>query len=106
MTPVRTTLKILGTSLLVLVLVLAHGWAILALHFGIKNAALSAALLAVYGIAVIVFIVRFKRRRALVASLLLVVPVALWWNGIEASTGGRYPPETSVAARATFNGDG
>lgn len=99
-------LRIAALGLAVLAVLIAHAWSVLALHFGIAGAAVPVAAQVVYAGATAFLAIRLRRRRGFLWSALLVVPVAAWWSGIEPVSGGRFPPETGIVARATFGDDG
>jgi len=103
---VRRTLRLIVTVLLSVIVVAGLAWSALALWFDGPDSRLLAGTLAVGLLAASLGLVALVRplRRGLVAAVLPVVAVALWWSSIPPSNDRDWSPDVARLARAAFNG--
>jgi hypothetical protein len=103
-------LKSIGIALLVIVLLIATGWGVLALlYWDHANMTLRQALALAYGIAALLLIVGFVLPRwrwrafAVFAGLFVILLTA--WESLQPSNDREWVAENAVLAYATFDGD-
>ncbi|MBV8138415.1 MAG: hypothetical protein JO121_22715 [Deltaproteobacteria bacterium] len=103
---IRHALRALVTVVLSGILLAGAVWGALALWIDGPDSKIVAATMAVGLVLVIVLLVALVRplRRGLVAALLPVVAVVLWWGSIPPSNTREWSPDVAHTARATFEG--
>ncbi len=89
------------------VVVLLHGWALLALHFWFTGHAVLAWGVVLGYLALLggIFKAAQTRAHAVWASLMLFAATVVWWSGRKAETGLAYPRETEQAAKTELDGN-
>ena len=103
---VRRAVRLIGTLALSVIVVVGIAWGVLALWFdGPQSRVLAGTMaggLALVSIALAALVRPFMR--GLVAALLPVVAVAVWWASIPASNTRDWSPDVARTARAAFHG--
>jgi hypothetical protein len=103
---VRRAVRLIATSALSAIVVVAIAWAVLALWFDGSHSRVLAAMMAI-GLSVTCILSATLVRplfRGLVLALLPVVVVVLWWTSIPPSNSRDWTPDVARTARATFDG--
>ena len=110
-TGIRYMLKFIKVSLLVLTLIGATIWAVLAVYFGDSHysvvRASVAAVFSLFGLVTLVSLGFARwRKRLLVAYSILFVAILSWWLfAINPSNERQWQPDVAKLAYATFDGD-
>ncbi len=103
---VRRALRLIVTVLLCATLLAGAAWAALALWFdGPNSRVLAATLCAAMGLTSLLLAARVRPvLRGLLAAIVPVALVALWWASISPSNSGDWSPDVARTARAAFHG--
>jgi hypothetical protein len=103
---VRRALRLIGTAVLSAIVVAAVAWGALALWFdGPTSRVLTATLCGAMGFTSLLLIARIRPfLRGLLAALVPVVFVALWWGSIAPSNSRNWTPDVARTAQVVFHG--
>ena len=104
---VRRAVRLMVTLALCPIVIAADAWSVLALWFDGPQSRAVAGTMAVGLTVICILLVALIRPflRGLVAALLPVVAVALWWTSIPPSNTRNWTPDVARTARASFDGN-
>ena len=103
---IRRAVRIVATIVMLVIVVAAVAWGVLAIWFDGPHSRMLAAPMAA-GLAIVSIILAAIVRpllRGLVVALFPVIVVALWWTSIPPSNARDWTPDVSRTARVTFDG--
>jgi hypothetical protein len=103
---IRRAVRIVATIVMLVIVVAAVAWGVLAIWFDGPHSRMLAAPMAA-GLAIVSIVLAAIVRpllRGLVVALFPVIVVALWWTSIPPSSARDWTPDVSRTARVTFDG--